>query len=127
MADPIQTVLETENAVERIAKHNENNDKRRWGDVRTVTASTYTVDPTDEVIYVDPTSNAITLTLPAVADVDGMMLDVIALNVTNTITLDGNGSETINGSTTKTIGTAGHWVRLVATSAGWRAAYSAAL
>lgn len=123
MADPITTVTSALTGAELVTVLNDNSDRRRWTDYRTVTASSVTVVATDELILVDPTSNAVTLNLPAVADVDGMELVVIALNVAHTITLDGSGAETINGSATKTIGTSGRCVVLRATSSGWRANY----
>lgn len=123
MADPIQTFLATDNGTTRLGKHNDNLQRRHWVDVVNATATTYTVTADNEWIDVDPTSNAVTLNLPAVADVDGMTLFVRAANVTNTITLDGSGAETINGAATKTIGTAGRVVLLRATSGGWAAVY----
>jgi hypothetical protein len=46
---------------------------------------------------------------------------VEALNVTNTVTIDGNASETVNGSATKTIGTAGRLVILRSDGTNWNA------
>lgn len=125
MADPLSTLLSTERLVEATAgtgwldRINDNFAKAQWLNYRTVTAVSVTVATDDDLILVDPTSNAVTLNLPAVATCDGMVLRVRAQNVANTITLDGNASETINGATTKTIGTAGRMATLFATSAGW--------
>ena len=127
MADPITTLDLTESVSDLLTTIGLNFDVRLWNDNRTVTASSVTVGLTDEWILVDPTSNAITLNLPAVATCDGMVLGVTALNVANTITLDGSGAETINGSATKTIGTSGRTVVLRAYSGGWRANYFDAL
>ena len=127
MADPITTLDLTESVSDLLTTIGLNFDVRLWNDNRTVTASSVTVGLTDEWILVDPTSNAITLNLPAVATCDGMVLVVTALNVANTITLDGSGAETINGSATKTIGTSGRTVVLRAYSGGWRANYFDAL
>ncbi len=128
MADPITKFDGTENGIARKAIHNDNLDARLDLDTRTVTAATYTVDHDDECIFVDPTSNAVTITLLPIATRDGKTLVIIALNVTNTVTIDGDGAETINGSATKTIGTAGRRVDLVpSTSSNWRANYSDAL
>lgn len=133
MADPLSTLLSTERLVEATAgegwldRINDNFGMARWVNVRSVTALTDTATSADDCILLDATSNAVTLTLPPVADVTGMVLTVIAIDVSNTVTLDGNASETINGAATKTIGTVGHSVTLIATASGWRANYSAAL
>lgn len=133
MAEPISTLISTERLVEATAgegwldRINDNFGMARWVNVRSVTSLTDTATSADDCILLDATSNAVTLTLPPVADVDGMVLTVIAINVSNTVTLDGNASETINGSATKTIGTINHRVELIATSSGWHANYSAAL
>lgn len=70
--------------------------------VRQVTAATDLILSTDHTILANATSNAITLTLPAA----GTNLDtrVIVVQKTdssaNAITIDGNASETIDGTTT---------------------------
>lgn len=122
MADPMQTILATENAVERLTKYNSNFEKRRWAEPKSVSGS-YTVLLTDEVLLVDSSGGAVTLNLPAVATCEGFQVEVIATNVTNTITLDGNSSETINGLTTLTIPSTYTRTILLATSSGWIAQF----
>lgn len=67
---------------------------------QTITTN-YTVSADDDVILCNPTSN-ITLTLPALSGVDGQTFTIKNKSAYQ-ITVDGNGSETIDGSTTKTI------------------------
>lgn len=71
---------------------------------RTVTAAD-TLRLTDYLVACDATSAGFTLTLPAVKDAKGMSFLVVKTDSSaNAVTLDGNGSETINGATTQTIG-----------------------
>lgn len=73
--------------------------------VTTVT-TTYTALDSDEIIIADASGGAFTVTLPAVSGVpDGKEYTVIKSDTsTNLVTIDGNGSETINDDTTKAIG-----------------------
>lgn len=99
--------------------------RRHWRAVVDVTSagSPYTVLSTDELIRVNASGGAVTILLPAVADNVGRVLWVEAVNVSNTITLDGNASEQINGAATKTIGTAGRLVMLFCNGSAWTAWY----
>jgi hypothetical protein len=66
-----------------------------------ITAATYTVLVTDYYIGVDPTSNAVTLTLPVAAAAGTgktyVIKDETGQAGANAITIDGDGSETIDG------------------------------
>ena len=93
-----------------------------WVDVKAKTAN-YTATVTDCFITVDPTGGAVTITLPQASTATGMVLYVQPLNVSNTVTLDGYSAETINGSATKTIGTANRRVQLICTGTLWLANY----
>ncbi len=75
--------------------------------VRSVTATT-TLTNNDYVLLVSPAANT-TVNLPAVASVQPGRLYHIKRDATatNTVTLDGSGSETINGATTRAVGAAG--------------------
>ena len=67
----------------------------------TKTASTYTLTSTDNIILADATSNNITLSLPAVSGTDGQVYHIQKVDSsTNTVTIDPNASEQINGATT---------------------------
>lgn len=69
---------------------------------RSVTATTTLAVATDWVLTANATGGAITVNLPAVSGIaDGTTFLVIRTNSgANAVTLDGNASETINGSTT---------------------------
>lgn len=90
--------------------------------VREVTAST-TLTDNDYVLSVSPAANA-TITLPAVADVQpGRPYFILRDDTaTNTVTLDGDGSETIDGATTLAVGVAGQFgaLRIISTGTEWR-------
>lgn len=75
--------------------------------LRVVAAST-TLTQNDYVISVEvPTAN-VTITLPPVASVQPGRTYIIKRDATATftVTLDGDGSETINGATTRAVGAA---------------------
>lgn len=76
--------------------------------IRVVSATT-TLTLNDYVLSVEsPTAN-VTVNLPAVATVPPGRTYIIKRDATatQTVTLDGNGSETINGATTRAVGAAG--------------------
>ncbi len=73
--------------------------------IRTITATASAL-ATDHTILCDATSGAITVNLPAAAGCSGRKYNVKKIDVSaNTVTLDGNGSETIDGATTPATGT----------------------
>lgn len=77
--------------------------------VVTTTATSYTLTNNDFVLLVSPTAGNTTINLPAVASVQpgrGYHIKRDA-TATNTVTLDGASSETINGATTRAVGAAG--------------------
>lgn len=77
----------------------------RWA-VTTKTAS-YTATDTDVVILCDTTTSAITITLPAASGRSGKFYVIHRkAGTTNSITIDPNASETIDGATTITVPTA---------------------
>lgn len=66
-----------------------------------VTAATYTAGGGEQHINADCTSNAITISLPAASTMAGRWLNVKKIDSTgNVVTIDPNGSETIDGATT---------------------------
>jgi len=67
-----------------------------------VTSTTATLDDDDQVILADDDTAgaAITITLPAASDSNGTIYRIKKLGTTGNVTIDGNGSETIDGSTT---------------------------
>lgn len=72
-----------------------------------VTASPYTVIAGVDVLLVDDDTigGAATVNLPAAADSEGRWLYVKKLGTTGAVTIDGSGSETIDGATTLAIST----------------------
>ncbi|MGJ0510257.1 MAG: hypothetical protein ACR652_24695 [Methylocystis sp.] len=70
---------------------------------RTVTAAA-TLQLTDYLVACDATSAGFTLSLPPVIQAKGMTFLVVKVDSSaNAVTLDGNGSETINGATTQAL------------------------
>lgn len=65
----------------------------------------YTMTVADTTVLVDASSGAVTITLPAASGITGKIYYIKATDVTNTVTVDGNAAETIDGSTTVTIDT----------------------
>ena len=71
-------------------------------------------------ILMDTTAGAKTVALPAVATSVDAEITVVNITGTNTITVDGNASETINGATTYIVGaTAYEGVVLKCTGTEW--------
>lgn len=66
--------------------------------------SNYTATANDDVIECNATSGAFTITLPAAASSTGQRLYIKKTDASaNAVTIDGNGSETIDGATTKAL------------------------
>jgi len=88
--------------------------------VRAVTATT-TLTNNDYVLLADPSGGAITVNLPAVASVQpGRVFVVRTTGTTNAVTLDGSGSETIDGATTKALASGAiHAVSIVSDGTAW--------
>ncbi|QNN98959.1 baseplate wedge protein [Streptomyces phage Zeigle] len=76
--------------------------------VRVVSATT-TLTNNDYVLSVESPAANVTVNLPAVASVQPGRTYIIKRDATatQTVTLDGNGSETINGAATRAVGAAG--------------------
>jgi len=71
------------------------------GPVTTVTTN-YTITDNDYVILVDATAAPVTVVLPTAVGRDGRVFEVKRISTNaNTVTLDGDGSETIDASTTQ--------------------------
>tara|TARA_R110000868_G_scaffold62962_3_gene189957 strand:- start:10856 stop:12025 length:1170 start_codon:yes stop_codon:yes gene_type:complete len=82
--------------------------------------SPYTALQTDQTIFCDATSGAITVNLPAAASSTGKVLTIKKTDSsTNAITLDGNASETIDGATTTTLNTQYESVKIVCDGSNW--------
>lgn len=84
--------------------------------VTSVTAS-QTLTPDYDVLLVDATGGAVTLTLPPAADATGHIIYAKKIDASaNAMTLDGSGSETIDGAATKATTT--QWVAYTIISNG---------
>lgn len=86
------------------------------GDIQPKTA-TYTALVTDRTILMDATTGALTVNLPTAASSTNQILTIKKVDSSaNTVTIDGNGSETIDGTTTKILAT--QWEKLTIQSNG---------
>lgn len=80
----------------------------------------YTATSTDTYINVDASGGAVVITLPAVSGNTGLEINVKKIDGSvNTVTIDGNGSETIDGATTRVIAVQYTAYTLVCTGSGW--------
>lgn len=92
------------------------------GDVTAVTVTSYTVLTTDHTLTVDDTAigGNVTINLPAAATAtSGFELTVKKTGSTYSVTLDGNGAETIDGAATYALTVQNESVRVTCDGAGW--------
>lgn len=66
-------------------------------------SSDFTADLTKDIYYVNSGSGNVTMTLPAASTADGHEYQVFKTASANTVIIDANSSETINGATTVTL------------------------
>lgn len=72
-------------------------------DIATITSDT-TLDNTHHVVIVDATSGNVTITLPAVSGIEGRFYHIKRTDSSvYTVTIQPDGSETIDGETSQTI------------------------
>ena len=72
--------------------------------IKTVAAGNYTVGADDQFLRVDCSVSIITILLPAIASFDGRELTVKKIDLSNnTVVLDPNGTETIDGATMRVL------------------------
>lgn len=86
--------------------------------VRTETAA-YTANTLDFLILADATAGAFTVTLPPAADAKGKLLFIQRTSASNNVTIDADGSETINGSATVTLSSQYASRLLISTGSAW--------
>lgn len=80
----------------------------------------YTATSDETVIPVTASAAARTVTLPAASGNSGMIITVIKTDSTfNAVTVDGDGSETINGSANTTLNTQYESVTVICDGTGW--------
>lgn len=84
--------------------------------------TTYTATSQDDVVLCDASSAAFTLTLPAAASNTGKVFSIqkTDTSIANAVTIDGDASETIGGSTTKTLNTQGETLTIVSDGTNWQ-------
>lgn len=93
-----------------------------WSKKRTATAINYTATSQDWLIGVTDTSASRTITLPPASGLAGKQLvikDESGAAGTNNITVDGNASETIDGTLTAVISTNYGALRLYCDGSNW--------
>ncbi len=86
----------------------------------TAKTGAYTLTGTDGIILADTSGGAFTLTLPTASGIDGRTYTIKLATDGNTLTVDGNGVETIDGSADTTLSTAGEAITLASDGANWR-------
>jgi hypothetical protein len=80
----------------------------------------YTITTSDRLVYANTASGNITLTLPAAASVTAhTVYSVHKTSASNTLTIDGNASETINGALTATLTALNGRYDLVSDGTAW--------
>lgn len=124
MTSQITTLGPTDKGSESRLAINDNFAARHSLDRTTIThaASPYTVLASDQWIEADASAGAITILLPAVASSDNRSIYVTTKSVAGgNVTIDGNASETINGSTTLVLSAQYAGKRLLCNSSGWYA------
>lgn len=89
-------------------------------DVLSAKTANYTIVSTDSVIICDATAGSFTITLPAASSVTGRKYHIIKIDSTgNTVTLDGDGVETINDATTQVLTVQYESITVVSDAAEW--------
>lgn len=98
----------------------------KWGDgssILPITSKTanYTLLATDSVIFVDSFGGAFTLTLPPASANTGKVFQMKKTDSSfNLVTIDGNASETIDGSLTRTLATENESYTIVSDGTNWK-------
>lgn len=85
-----------------------------------VKTSDYTAITTDQTILVDASSNDVTISLYTAVGNTGKKLRIKAKDVTNTITIDPFGTQTINEETTIELPTKGDSITIISDGANWQ-------
>lgn len=81
---------------------------------------TYTARELDKVILADATGGAFTVTLPVAETVKGLVLTVKKIDAgANAVTVDGDGSETIDGATTYALSSQYKFVTVYSDGVEW--------
>lgn len=87
----------------------------------TSASATITLDTTHKVVDVNAAAGAVSVFLPTAVGCNGREYTICKTDSSgNQVTIDGSGSETINGALTKVLTTQYETVTLISTGAGWR-------
>jgi hypothetical protein len=87
---------------------------------QTTKTANYTATSTDYFIFCDATSGNITITLPTAVGLAGKVYVIKKIDASaNTVTIDGAGSETLDGATTIVIGVQYTSYSIVSNNANW--------
>lgn len=82
--------------------------------------TTYTLTTADDVITATTAAGAFTLTLPTAVGNTGKSFYIKRTNASaNALTIDGDGTETIDGATTVILRHTNDWIRIVSDGANW--------
>lgn len=92
----------------------------RYTEKTTSKTANYTATGDETTILCDASGGAFTITLPAAASFTGKHFYVKKTDTSyNAVTIDGNASETIDGSTTTTLNTQYEFVKIVCDGSNW--------
>jgi hypothetical protein len=83
-------------------------------------AGNVTVTGDDFFINVNPTAAARTVTLPSAATLTGRMFAIRSTSSSNTVTIDPDGSETINGASTVVLKAVNDYILFVSDGTNWQ-------
>jgi hypothetical protein len=80
----------------------------------------YTLVAADELVSCDSSGGAFTLTLPTAVGLTGRVFTLKKTDSSfNAVTIDGNGTETIDGALTKKLSTQNEMIRIVSNGSNW--------
>jgi hypothetical protein len=114
------------NTLRSTVDNNANDAEPRFGipgNTTTVSTTTYTVLSTDRVVLIDDDTAGgdVTVNLPSAATLgDGWAITIKKTGTTGTVTVDPDGSETIDGASTKSIEQTNQSMAIVSDGTVWR-------
>lgn len=102
-------------------------DTQRWSKLLTDNATqaaktaNYTALLTDEILFVSAAAGGFTLTLPTAASAINKVLTICRTDtvIANVVTVDGNGTETIDGTATFKLKTKNDTIKIVSNGSNW--------
>lgn len=123
--DEVEARLDTaESDITTVEGRLDSLEDKDFGNVTSVSSSSYTVLSTDSVILVDASSNDVTLNLPTAVGINGKeyvvkRIDDASSNTYDVI-VDGSTTETLDGDLVKYIATKNGSIRIVSDNANWQ-------